>query len=89
MEQNENSREGEMIYALRHREGYSDVGARQDDWKILRVGQKKWQLFNIKNDPNEQENLVSKYPERVKDLKEKLANLKKDGFTNQHEVNLN
>jgi|TARA_R110002050_G_scaffold290419_1_gene444126 arylsulfatase A-like enzyme len=47
------------------------------------------QLYNIKNDPNEQENLATKYPKKVKDLKEKLLNLKKDGFKNQHEVNLN
>ena len=47
------------------------------------------QLYHIKNDPNEQNNLAAKFPERVKDLKEKLTNLKKDGFKNQHEVNLN
>lgn len=47
------------------------------------------QLYNLKNDPNETENLASKFPDRVSDFKEKLANLKRDGFTNQHEVNLN
>ena len=57
---------------------------------IIETGfQKKPQLYNIVNDPNEQENLALKYPEKVKDLREKLINLKKDGFTNQHEVNLN
>ncbi|WP_163517441.1 sulfatase family protein [Gelidibacter japonicus] len=34
------------------------------------------QLFHLKNDPNEQENLASKFPEKVVDLKEKLFNLK-------------
>ena len=47
------------------------------------------QLYNIKNDVKEKNNLASKYPEKVKYLKEKLLNLKKDGFKNQHEVNLN
>ena len=47
------------------------------------------QLYHLINDPNEQNNLASRYPERVKKLKEKLTNLKKDGFANKHEVNLN
>ncbi|MBA6154045.1 arylsulfatase [Gelidibacter gilvus] len=47
------------------------------------------QLFHLKNDPNEQENLASEYPERVEELKTKLADFKKHGFKNQHEVNLN
>ena len=59
-------------------------------WANIETGfQKKAQLYNIKNDPNEQENLATKYPKKVKDLKEKLLNLKKNGFKNQHEVNLN
>ncbi|HUH29029.1 arylsulfatase [Gelidibacter sp.] len=36
------------------------------------------QLFHLKNDPNEQENLASKFPDRVRDFKEKLAKLKKE-----------
>lgn len=47
------------------------------------------QLFHLKNDPNEQVNLASKFPERVTAFKAKLADMKKDGFKNQHEVNLN
>lgn len=47
------------------------------------------QLYHLKNDPNETENLASKFPEKVEDLSAKLTDLKKDGFTNQHEVNLN
>jgi arylsulfatase A-like enzyme len=57
---------------------------------IIETGfQKTPQLYHLKNDPNEQENLAIKYPDRVKDLKEKLTNLKKDGFANKHEVHLN
>ena len=47
------------------------------------------QLYHLKNDVNEQNNLASKYPEKVKNLREKLLTIKKDGFKNQHEVNLN
>lgn len=57
---------------------------------IIETGfQKEPQLYNIKKDPKEQENLAIKYPEKVKDLSKKLLEIKKDGFKNQHEVNLN
>ncbi|WOD42880.1 sulfatase family protein [Hwangdonia lutea] len=57
---------------------------------IIETGfEKVPQLYNIEDDPNEKNNLASKFPVKVKKMKEKLANLKKDGFSNQHEVNLN
>jgi arylsulfatase A-like enzyme len=57
---------------------------------IIETGfQTEPQLYHLKNDPNEQRNLALKYPKKVKDLREKLLNIKKDGFKNQHEVNLN
>ena len=57
---------------------------------IIETGfQKEPQLYNIKSDPKEQENIAAKYPEKVRDLSEKLLEIKKDGFKNQHEVNLN
>jgi arylsulfatase A-like enzyme len=57
---------------------------------IIETGfQKTPQLYNVKKDPNEQENLALKYPEKIKILRTKLMNLKEDGFTNQHEVHLN
>ncbi|MBO3097556.1 sulfatase family protein [Gelidibacter pelagius] len=34
------------------------------------------QLYHLKNDPKEQENLASKFPERMESLKAKLTNLK-------------
>ena len=56
---------------------------------IIETGfQKEPQLYNLKNDPGEQHNLALKSPEKVKELQQKLTNLKKDGFTNKHEVNL-
>lgn len=46
------------------------------------------QLYNLKNDPDEQENLAAKFPERIEELSEKLTTLKKDAFTNEHKVSL-
>ncbi|TLP71709.1 sulfatase family protein [Maribacter sp. ACAM166] len=46
----------------------------------------KPQLYNLKNDSGEQENLANKFPERVAELSKKLATLKKDAFTNVHTV---
>ena len=57
---------------------------------IIETGfQMEPQLFHLKNDPNELENLASKFPERVKEMRDKLMDLKKDGFLNKHEVELN
>ncbi|WP_223266444.1 sulfatase family protein [Gelidibacter gilvus] len=50
---------------------------------IIETGfQMEPQLFHLKNDPNEQENLASKFPYRVIDFKEKLTKLKKSGIAN-------
>ncbi len=57
---------------------------------IIETGfQRSPQLFNIKKDPRENYNLASKFPDKVKEMEEKLSHLKEDGFSNQHEVNLN
>ena len=63
-----NPRQGEMIYALRHREGYSDVGARQDNWKVLKTQQNAWALYDVEKDMGEQTDLSAQHPERVKEM---------------------
>ena len=63
-----NAHAQDMIYALRHREGYSDVGARKGDWKILKTGKNDWKLFHIKNDISEQHDLSQEYPDRLKEM---------------------
>jgi len=73
-----NPRSGEMIYALRHREGYSDVGARQDEWKILKTQQNTWKLYNIKNDIGEQNDLSKQHPERLKEMISKVEKWSKN-----------
>lgn len=58
----------QMIYTLRHRHGYNDVGVRQGDWKITRMGNEPWRLHNIKTDIKEKKNLSGRYPERLKKM---------------------
>ncbi|UMB61700.1 sulfatase-like hydrolase/transferase [Lutibacter sp. A80] len=59
-----------MIYCLRYRHGFSDVGARLGDWKITRVGNEPWRLTNITQDIGEKKNMGGRYPERLKKMVE-------------------
>ena len=58
------------------------MGYREGDWKIVtpwrRRGQtnKKHQLFNLKDDIGEQNNLADRYPERLEAMKAKLEAIK-------------
>ena len=63
-----NPRQGEMIYVLRHRDGYSDVGARRDQWKACREIQGPWRLFDIERDMGEQHDLAAKHPELLQSI---------------------
>ncbi|TGV01886.1 sulfatase-like hydrolase/transferase [Flavivirga rizhaonensis] len=65
---NKNPRPGENIFVMRHRNGFTDVGVRKDDWKALKVYQQKWKLFNIKNDVEENKNLSNEHPEILRSL---------------------
>ena len=58
----------DMIYCLRYRHGYSDVGARLGDWKITRMGNEPWILTNITEDIGEKKNMSGRYPERLKEM---------------------
>ena len=57
-----------LIYALRHREGYSDVGARLDQWKICRAYNTKWKLYNLDDDLGEKHDLSGRYPVRLREM---------------------
>ncbi|MBP85583.1 MAG: arylsulfatase [Planctomycetaceae bacterium] len=61
---------------------------RQGDWKLIHNGgvganvtapasQETWELFNIRNDPSEKNDVSSEHPKVVKQLKEALAALAK------------
>lgn len=63
-----NPREGDVLLSMRHRSGYTDVSARQDDWKVVRYGNQPWRLFYISKDPGENNDLAMQYPERVEQL---------------------
>lgn len=65
---NTDAHKDELIYCLRYRHGFSDVGARQGDWKITRVGNEPWRLTNITKDIGEKKNMSGRYPERLKKM---------------------
>ncbi len=44
---------------------------RSGDYKIVRLNGGTWELYNIKKDPSETQNLAEKFPEKVKELSEK------------------
>ena len=42
---------------------------RLDDWKIVKLGENNsWELYNMKNDPCENNNLALKFPIKVSEL---------------------
>ncbi|MFD0835935.1 sulfatase [Mariniflexile aquimaris] len=61
-----NPRKGEMIFSMRHRNGFSDVGVRMDEWKATKAYNSSWKLYNINDDMGEKNDLSSKYPEQLK-----------------------
>ncbi len=75
------ARQGEMIFALRHRSGYSDVGARRDAWKICRTAQTPWKLFNLDDDLGETHDLSAAYPEKVAAMVEQAERWSRDHTT--------
>ncbi|MEM7143636.1 MAG: sulfatase-like hydrolase/transferase [Verrucomicrobiota bacterium] len=65
----DSARKGDPIFALRHYNGFHNVGARQDEWKVVRKGPNApWQLFNLAKDIAEQNDLAPQYPERVREM---------------------
>ena len=65
---NKNPHKKETLFAMRHREGYTDVSARKDDWKALKVSRQPWKLFKITEDISEENDLSSTHPEILKQL---------------------
>ena len=41
---------------------------RSGDYKIVRINGGVWELYNLKDDPSELNNLAMKYPEKVEEL---------------------
>lgn len=66
---NQSAREGKAMFALRHFNGFHNVGIRQDRWKATRKGPNSpWELFDITTDLGESKDVSSQYPERVKEM---------------------
>lgn len=74
-------RQGEMIYAVRHRDGFSDVGARRDKWKITREFQSPWMLFNIDEDISESRDLSADHPELLRSMVSQVETWSRDHTT--------
>ncbi|QHI39242.1 Arylsulfatase [Kordia antarctica] len=61
-------RENENIFTMRHRNGYTDVGVRNGEWKAVKVYQQKWKLFNIEDDIEEATDVSANHPTILKEL---------------------
>ena len=68
LQANRNPREGEPIFALRHRQGYSDVGVRRDRWKAVRAYNGPWKLFDLNSDIGEEHDLSRRHPEVLREI---------------------
>jgi arylsulfatase A-like enzyme len=52
--------------------------ARKGDWKLVAHGKESpWELYNLKNDPSETQNLISQFPETAKELESLFLDWKK------------
>ena len=58
--------------------GGSKLALRDGDWKILRNGKKdSWKLFNLKEDPNETNDLSEKRPDKLNALRSEIEKQRK------------
>ncbi|KGK30206.1 sulfatase [Cellulophaga sp. E6(2014)] len=74
---NQNPHDKETLFAMRHREGYTDVAARQNNWKAVKVRKEPWKLFNITNDISEKTDLSAAHPAILKKLVTEAENWSK------------
>lgn len=65
---NRSARDGGMIYSVRHRLGFSDVGIRSDRWKATRVYNQRWRLFDIESDPGEKRDIRASNPAQLEKM---------------------
>ncbi|TNJ42409.1 sulfatase-like hydrolase/transferase [Tamlana fucoidanivorans] len=63
-----NAHADDNIYIMRHRNGFSDVSVRRNEWKAVKAYNQKWKLFNIENDISENKDVSAKHPDVVKEL---------------------
>jgi len=53
---------------------WNQTAIRNNKWKFINAGKKASYLFDLENDPEEKNNLISKYPATAEELKRKLQN---------------
>ncbi|ADV47774.1 N-acetylgalactosamine-4-sulfatase [Cellulophaga algicola DSM 14237] len=63
-----NPHDKETLFAMRHREGYTDVAARQNEWKAVKVLREPWKLFHITEDISEKNDLSTAHPDILQKL---------------------
>lgn len=64
-------RQNQPIYALRHWNGFHNVGIRQNEWKVSKRGPKSpWNLFNLNKDIGERNDVSDQHPKIVEQLVE-------------------
>lgn len=66
-------------------EHFGAAALRQGDWKLVKLdGNADWELYNLKEDRTEMNNLAAKYPERLKAMQEEWNTMAKatDVFPN-------
>lgn len=51
---------------------------RKGDYKIVKMNDGDWELYNIKNDPSETENLAKSNPEKAKELSDSYQEIRKN-----------
>jgi hypothetical protein len=49
-----------------------------NDWKLIEWYEGAVQLFNLRDDPEEQRNVAAEHPERVRSMRESLARWRKE-----------
>ncbi|MGJ8639573.1 MAG: sulfatase-like hydrolase/transferase [Opitutaceae bacterium] len=75
LQNNVSARKGELIYTIRHRAGFSDVGVRRDSLKAVRLRMGQWKLYDVDKDPGETKDLSAEYPEVLSGI---LSKMKQD-----------
>ncbi|KZS38824.1 sulfatase [Aquimarina aggregata] len=65
---NKEVKQGDYIFTMRHRTGFSDVGVRSGKWKAVKANDQKWELFNIEEDIEESNDISANHPKILKKL---------------------
>ncbi|MCA9119651.1 MAG: hypothetical protein H6822_13435 [Planctomycetaceae bacterium] len=65
----ENPQKDEAIFALRHWNGFHNVGVRRSEWKAPKRGPNSpWQLFNLNEDIGESTDVSTQHPKLVSQM---------------------